>query len=304
MQPLSRMAVSPARNTATWTNSLLIMQTLTTITEIRDALAAERQQGKTISFVPTLGNLHEGHMALIRAAKAASDCVVASVFVNPMQFAANEDLDAYPRTLEADRDKLINEGAHYLFAPSVREMYPEGVSTQVSIPVLSNILCGASRPGHFTGVATICAKLFNIVQPDVSMFGEKDFQQLTIIRHMVNDLCIPVTIVGVQTGRAADGLALSSRNTYLTPEQRQVAPVLYQCLTSCKDAIAGGDRDYYQLEQQANKRLEQAGFKPDYFHVMNRNTLETPTSADRQLIILAAAQLGKARLIDNVQLDI
>lgn len=280
------------------------MQTYTTIKQIREVLAQQRQQGHTIGFVPTLGNLHEGHMALIRAARAAADCVVASVFVNPMQFAANEDLDAYPRTLEADKEKLVAEGADFLFAPTAREMYPEGVSTQITIPVLSNILCGASRPGHFTGVATICAKLFNIIQPNVSMFGEKDYQQLTIIRHMVNDLCIPVSIVGVQTGRAEDGLALSSRNTYLTSEERQKAPELYRSLITTKEAIKNGIRDYYQLEQTANKRLANAGFKPDYFHVLNRNSLETANSADRKLIILAAAQLGKARLIDNLQLDI
>lgn len=280
------------------------MQTLTTIDEIREVLGAERRQEHTIGFVPTLGNLHEGHMALIRAARAAADCVVASVFVNPMQFAANEDLDAYPRTLESDQKKLIAEGADYLFAPTVREMYPEGVSTQIIIPVLSNILCGASRPGHFTGVATICTKLFNIVQPDVAMFGEKDFQQLTIIKHMVSDLCIPVEIVGVQTGRAEDGLALSSRNTYLTDEERSIAPTLFQCLSATKEAIEKGERDYFKLEQAANEKLAAAGFKPDYFHVMNRDTLEAPTSADHQLIILAAAQLGKSRLIDNLQLDI
>ncbi|MCF7980658.1 MAG: pantoate--beta-alanine ligase [Pseudomonadales bacterium] len=280
------------------------MQTYTTINQIREVLAQQRQQGHTIGFVPTLGNLHEGHMALIRAARAAADCVVASVFVNPMQFAANEDLDAYPRTLEADKEKLVAEGADFLFAPTAREMYPEGVSTQITIPVLSNILCGASRPGHFTGVATICAKLFNIIQPNVSMFGEKDYQQLTIIRHMVNDLCIPVSIVGVQTGRAEDGLALSSRNTYLTAEERQKAPEIYRSLITTKEAIKNGIRDYYQLEQAANKRLANAGFKPDYFHVLNRNSLETANSADRKLIILAAAQLGKARLIDNLQLDI
>lgn len=280
------------------------MQTFTRIDEIREALSHKKRQGRTIGFVPTLGNLHKGHMALIKAAKAQADIVVASVFVNPMQFAANEDLDAYPRTLEADQQKLIQEGADYLFAPTAREMYPEGVSTQIIIPVLSNILCGASRPGHFTGVATICTKLFNIVQPDVSMFGEKDFQQLTIIRHMVEDLCIPVKIVGIQTGRAEDGLALSSRNTYLTAEERQSAPVLYQCLKETKEAIEGGERDFYQLEQRANTRLEQAGFKPDYYHVMNRETLEPPNSSDKQLIVLAAAQLGKSRLIDNLQIDL
>lgn len=280
------------------------MKTLSTIQEIRQALAQERQKGRRIGFVPTLGNLHEGHMALIRAAREQADCVVASVFVNPMQFAANEDLDSYPRTLEDDQQKLIQEGTDYLFAPTAREMYPEGVNTQIIIPVLSNILCGASRPGHFTGVATICTKLFNIVQPDVSMFGEKDFQQLTIIRHMVDDLRIPVTIVGVQTGRAEDGLALSSRNAYLSPEERQAAPELYRSLRAAYESIQNGERDYYKVEQAAIEQITKAGFKNDYFHVMNRNTLETPTSADRELIILAAAQLGKARLIDNLQLDI
>ncbi len=280
------------------------MQTFTRINEIREVLTSEKRQGRTIGFVPTLGNLHEGHMALIRAARAQADIVVASVFINPMQFAANEDLDAYPRTLGADQEKLIKEGTDFLFAPTAREMYPEGVNTQIIIPVLSNILCGASRPGHFTGVATICTKLFNIVQPDVAMFGEKDFQQLTIIRHMVNDLYIPVKIVGIQTGRAKDGLALSSRNTYLSANERKSAPVLYQCLLETKQALEQGARDYYQLELQANSTLKQAGFKPDYYHVMNRNTLETPTSADKQLIVLAAAQLGKSRLIDNLQIDL
>ncbi len=281
-----------------------MMQTFTRINEIREVLTAEKRQGRTIGFVPTLGNLHEGHMALIRAARAQADIVVASVFINPMQFAANEDLDAYPRTLGADQEKLIKEGTDFLFAPTAREMYPEGVNTQIIIPVLSNILCGASRPGHFTGVATICTKLFNIVQPDVAMFGEKDYQQLTIIRHMVNDLYIPVQIVGIQTGRAKDGLALSSRNAYLSANERKSAPVLYQCLMETKQAIEQGARDYYQLELKANSTLKQAGFKPDYYHVMNRNTLETPTSADKQLIVLAAAQLGKSRLIDNLQIDL
>lgn len=280
------------------------MITLNSIPELREALAKERKNGQRISFVPTMGNLHEGHMALVNHARQASDCIVASIFVNPMQFSQNEDLDAYPRTLEADQQLLEERGVKYLFAPTAREMYPQGVCTQVQIPVLSNLYCGASRPGHFTGVATICTKLFNIVQPDIAVFGEKDFQQLTIIRHMVRDLCIPVEIIGVQTGRAEDGLALSSRNGYLSEQERQIAPALYQVLSQAADTIKAGERNYAEVEIQAAKQLAQAGFRPDYFHVVNRETLDTANLNDKEIIILAAAQLGKARLIDNVFIDL
>lgn len=280
------------------------MQTINTIAELRAALASERQQHKRISFVPTMGNLHAGHMALVDHASQVSDCIVASVFVNPMQFSQNEDMDAYPRTLEADQQLLTERGVKYLFAPTAREMYPQGVSTQVQIPVLSNLYCGASRPGHFVGVATICAKLFNIVQPDIAVFGEKDFQQLTIIRQMVRDLCIPVDIIGVQTGRAADGLALSSRNSYLSDRERQIAPTLYQSLQAAAAKIKAGERNFAEVESCANKELKQAGFKPDYFHIVNRETLETANLNDTKIIILAAAQLGKARLIDNLFVDL
>ncbi len=280
------------------------MLTFTTIKLLREALSSERKQGHTISFVPTMGNLHEGHLALVRAAKLQADKVVVSIFVNPMQFGANEDLDAYPRTLDKDTQMIAEIGADFLFAPTAREMYPHGMSTQISIPVLSNILCGANRPGHFQGVTTICTKLFNIVQPDVAMFGEKDYQQLTIIRHMVEDLYVPTRIVGVQTGRAEDGLALSSRNMYLTAEERKIAPELYRNLVAAKNKILAGERNYFAVEEEALKNLYEAGFRPDYFHVSNRSTLEAPTPADDKLIILAAAQLGKARLIDNCKLDL
>ena len=280
------------------------MKTFTTIKTLREALAEERKQGHTISFVPTMGNLHAGHLALVEAAKKESDRVVASIFVNPMQFGANEDLDAYPRTLGNDSEKLTSVGTHYLFAPTAREMYPHGMSTQITIPVLSNILCGAIRPGHFRGVATICTKLFNIVQPDVAMFGEKDFQQLTIIRHMVDDLYVPTKILGVQTGRAEDGLALSSRNMYLTTDERKTAPALYRNLHEAKSKILAGDHDYFSIEKSALENLKEVGFRPDYFQVLNRDTLEAPSTADEKLIILTAAQLGKARLIDNCQLDL
>jgi len=276
------------------------MQTINTIAELRAALAIERQQGNSISFVPTMGNLHAGHMALVEHASKASDCIVASVFVNPMQFSQNEDIDAYPKTLEADQQLLAERGVKYLFAPTAREMYPQGVSTQVQIPVLSNLYCGASRPGHFVGVATICSKLFNIVQPDFAVFGEKDFQQLTIIRQMVRDLCIPVEIIGVQTGRADDGLALSSRNGYLSREERQVAPALHRTLQDAAHKIKSGERNFAEVETAANQQLSKAGFKPDYVHVVNRETLDTASLNDKEIIILAAAQLGKARLIDNL----
>lgn len=280
------------------------MKSFTTIALLREVLASERNQGHTISFVPTMGNLHEGHLALIRAARQEADKVVVSIFINPMQFGANEDLDAYPRTLAKDTQMITDAGADYLFAPTAREMYPHGMSTQITIPVLSNVLCGASRPGHFQGVTTICTKLFNIVQPDVALFGEKDFQQLTIIRHMVEDLYVPTRIVGVQTGRAEDGLALSSRNMYLTAEERKIAPILYRNLEAAKNKIIAGERNYFNVEEEALDNLRQAGFRPDYFHVSNRATLEAPTPADEKLIILAAAQLGKSRLIDNCQLDL
>jgi len=280
------------------------MQTINTIADLRAALAYERKQGNRISFVPTMGNLHAGHMALVEHASQVSDCIVASVFVNPMQFSQNEDIDAYPKTLEADQRLLEERGVKYLFAPTAREMYPQGVSTQVQIPVLSNLYCGASRPGHFVGVATICAKLFNIVQPNTAVFGEKDFQQLTIIRQMVRDLCIPVEIIGVQTGRADDGLALSSRNGYLSNEERQIAPALYRALCAAAEKIKVGERNFAEVESAANQQLSDAGFKPDYFHVVNRETLDTANLNDKEIIILAAAQLGKARLIDNLFVDL
>ena len=280
------------------------MNIVTTIDAIREQLARERDAGQTISFVPTMGNLHEGHMALIEAARQASDRVVVSIFVNPMQFGQNEDLDSYPRTLAEDREKLVAAGVDYLFAPNVRDMYPMGIETQITVPVLSHILCGVSRPSFFTGVATICVKLFNIVQPDIAVFGEKDWQQLTIIRHVVADLWLPLEIMGVATGRAEDGLALSSRNGYLTTAERAIAPALYQTLSHTGQKMVAGERDYSALEQAAIRRLEQAGFKHDYVKIINQHTLEYPTSADKELVIVAAAQLGGARLIDNLLVDI
>lgn len=282
------------------------MRTYSVNSQLQRALRDERSRGHSIAFVPTMGNLHEGHLDLVRRARERCDVVVVSIFVNPMQFGPNEDLDAYPRTLTADKEKLFAEGVQYLFAPEATEIYPEGleVQTAVTVPQLSDTLCGASRPGHFTGVATVVTKLFNIVQPDVAVFGEKDFQQLSIIRKMVSDLCMPIEIVGVRTARDEDGLALSSRNGYLTAEERRKAPLLNQLLMECREAIACGFDNFRELEAHARLKLIQAGFEPDYFEIRDARTLDDVTEDTEEVAILAAARLGKPRLIDNVRLNL
>lgn len=273
---------------------------------LRTAIAAEKRAGKRIAFVPTMGNLHEGHIQLVYRAQQEADVVVVSIFVNPLQFGPAEDLDKYPRTLAADKEKLFAAGANYLFTPCVEEMYPNGMESQVrvSVPGLSDTLCGSSRPGHFTGVATVVTKLFQIVQPDTAIFGEKDFQQLAIIRKLTSDLCMPITIIGEQTARAVDGLALSSRNGYLSTEERNVAPVLHRALQDCREAIACGFDSYSDLEQYAVESLRKAGFKPDYVSVRDAYTLGPITLDTEKLVILAAAYLGRTRLIDNVTLNL
>ena len=280
------------------------MRTYTKNSALRSALEKARNEGQVIAFVPTMGNLHDGHLELVRKAHTLADLVVVSIFVNPLQFGPNEDLDAYPRTLAADKEKLFSEGTDLLYAPGVEEIYPEGMETQtqVQVPDLSETLCGTNRPGHFDGVSTVVSKLFNIVQPDVALFGEKDFQQLSIIRKMVKDLYIPIKIVGVATARAEDGLALSSRNGFLNNEQRDRAPTLHQTLTDCREAIACGFDNFLQLESHARMRLLQAGFKPDYFAIRDAQTLRAVTEETEEIAILAAAKLGSTRLIDNVRL--
>ncbi|TXS96446.1 pantoate--beta-alanine ligase [Parahaliea maris] len=282
------------------------MRTYTSCTALRTALADCRRQGQSIAFVPTMGNLHEGHLDLVRRARALCDVVVVSIFVNPLQFGANEDLDAYPRTMAADKEKLFSEGVQALYAPTVEEIYPEGMHkhTQVQVPDLSETLCGSSRPGHFNGVTTIVNKLFNMVQPDVAVFGEKDFQQLSIVRKMVQDLCMPIHIEGVATARDEDGLAKSSRNGYLTAEQRRIAPVIHATLTGCREAIACGFDNFLQLESHARMQLLQAGFEPDYFAIRDARTLRAVDENTEEIAILAAARLGKTRLIDNVRLAV
>lgn len=279
------------------------MNTVHTVAQLRAALARARQEGKRIGLVPTMGNLHEGHIALVEMALQRTDHVVVSIFVNPLQFGPNEDLDSYPRTLAEDQRRLLDAGAHTVFAPSVNEMYPEGMQghTLVSVPVVSDGLCGASRPGHFDGVATVVTKLLNMVQPDVAVFGEKDFQQLAVIRKMALDLCLPVQIMGAPIVRAADGLALSSRNGYLDENERRVAPQLYQTLQQLAGQLLAGRRDFDALLEEARQQLQQAGFRPDYLELRDTTTLQPADEHSRDITILAAAFLGRTRLIDNLR---
>lgn len=282
------------------------MNTVKTVRELRAAVARARGEGKRIAFVPTMGNLHSGHAALVTKAAQRADFVVASIFVNPLQFGPNEDLDKYPRTLVADQEKLLQAGCHLLFAPTADEMYPDGmgVQTRVSVPHLSEGLCGASRPGHFEGVATVVSKLFNMVQPDLAVFGQKDFQQLAVIRALVRDLNMPIQIIGEPTVRADDGLALSSRNGYLSPEQRAAAPAVYRTLNQLAEAIRQGRHDYPALIAEGQQALVAAGFKPDYLEVRQALNLRPATAEDRDLVILVAAVLGSTRLIDNLHLNL
>ena len=282
------------------------MNTLHSIAQLRAALARARQDNKRIGLVPTMGNLHDGHIALVEKALQRTDHVVVSIFVNPLQFGANEDLDSYPRTLAEDQRKLLDAGAHVVFAPSVNDMYPEGMQghTLISVPVVSEGLCGASRPGHFDGVATVVGKLLNIVQPDLAVFGEKDFQQLAVIRKMAHDLCLPVQIMGAPIVRAADGLALSSRNGYLSDEQRRVAPRLYQTLQQIQQQLVGGRRDFPAIIEEARVELTVAGFQPDYLDLRDAHSLQPVTPDCQDIVILAAAYLGTTRLIDNLQVSL
>jgi pantoate--beta-alanine ligase len=282
------------------------MQTYSTNIPLQTTLREARERGQTIAFVPTMGNLHEGHLDLVRKAHTLCDLVVVSIFVNPLQFGAGEDLSSYPRTLAADKEKLFKEGVDILYAPGVEEIYPEGMAAQtlVRVPGLSETLCGSSRPGHFDGVTTVVSKLFNVVQPDVAIFGEKDFQQLSIIQKMVRDLCMPIKVVGTPTARDGDGLAKSSRNGFLSNEQRHIAPIIHQTLLTCREAIACDFDNFLQLESHARMKLLQAGFEPDYFAIRDARTLLAVTEDTEEIAILAAARLGSTRLIDNVHLTL
>jgi pantoate--beta-alanine ligase len=278
------------------------MITVKTVRELRAAVARARSEGKRIGFVPTMGNLHAGHVALVEKASQRTDFVVTSIFVNPLQFGPNEDLAKYPRTLVADQEKLVAAGCQLLFHPDVEDMYPEGMDgqTRVNVPLVSEGLCGESRPGHFEGVATVVSKLFNMVQPDLAVFGEKDFQQLAVIRKLVRDLNMPIQIIGEPTVRAEDGLALSSRNGYLDEGQRAAAPALYRTLQRLANAIREGRRDFAGLEQEGRDELAAAGFRPDYLEIRESLNLRRADVEDQHLVILAAAFMGNTRLIDNL----
>ncbi|EFC2513860.1 pantoate--beta-alanine ligase [Escherichia coli] len=282
---------------------MLIIETLPLL---RQQIRRLRMEGKRVALVPTMGNLHDGHMKLVDEAKARADVVVVSIFVNPMQFDRPEDLARYPRTLQEDCEKLNKRKVDLVFAPSVKEIYPNGTETHtyVDVPGLSTMLEGASRPGHFRGVSTIVSKLFNLVQPDIACFGEKDFQQLALIRKMVADMGFDIEIVGVPIMRAKDGLALSSRNGYLTAEQRKIAPGLYKVLSSIADKLQAGDRDLDEIITIAGQELNEKGFRADDIQIRDADTLLEVSETSKRAVILVAAWLGDARLIDNKMVEL
>lgn len=269
---------------------------------LRAQVLAWRQAGQRIAFVPTMGSLHDGHLALVEHARREADRVVVSIFVNPTQFGLDEDFERYPRALDDDIHELDKVEVDLLFTPSIEVMYPLETLHAVDIEVrgITDILCGAYRPGHFNGVATVVTMLFNLVQPDVAIFGEKDYQQLAVIRRMVRALHLPVEVIGSPTVRENDGLAMSSRNRYLSDNERKIAPKLYQSLQAARQQILDGERDFAMIEKQAMESLATAGFAPEYFAVHNRR-LEAPGAEDSEWVILTAARLGQARLIDNIQ---
>lgn len=282
---------------------MLIIETLPLL---RQQIRRLRMEGKRVALVPTMGNLHDGHMKLVDEAKARADVVVVSIFVNPMQFDRPEDLARYPRTLQEDCEKLNKRKVDLVFAPSVKEIYPNGTETHtyVDVPGLSTMLEGASRPGHFRGVSTIVSKLFNLVQPDIVCFGEKDFQQLALIRKMVADMGFDIEIVGVPIMRAKDGLALSSRNGYLTAEQRKIAPGLYKVLSSIADKLQAGERDLDEIIAIAGQELNEKGFRSDDIQIRDADTLLEISENSKRAVILVAAWLGDARLIDNKMVEL
>ncbi|EDW1163250.1 pantoate--beta-alanine ligase [Salmonella enterica subsp. enterica serovar Hermannswerder] len=277
---------------------MLIIETLPLL---RQHIRRLRQEGKRVALVPTMGNLHDGHMKLVDEAKARADVVIVSIFVNPMQFDRPDDLVRYPRTLQEDCEKLNKRKVDYVFAPAVEEIYPQGLEgqTYVDVPGLSTMLEGASRPGHFRGVSTIVSKLFNLIQPDIACFGEKDFQQLALIRKMVADMSYDIEIVGVPIIRAKDGLALSSRNAYLTAEQRKIAPGLYNVMNSIAEKLIAGNRELQEIIAIAEQELNEKGFRADDIQIRDADTLQELTETSKRAVILAAAWLGQARLIDN-----
>jgi pantoate--beta-alanine ligase len=298
--------MAATRLRATVTEGRKGMETVTSALELRRYVGALRAQGARNAFVPTMGNLHAGHLELVRQARLQAEHVSVSIFVNPAQFGPQEDYANYPHTPERDRDALLDAGADLLFLPGVAEIYPQGPdrTTVVEVPGLNRILEGEHRPAHFNGVTTVVAKLFNLMQPDVAVFGEKDYQQLLLIRRMVADLCMPIAIASVATVREADGLAMSSRNSYLAPAERALAPQLHAVLAGVKAKVEAGGQDLVDIEQTALVKLAAAGFQPDYVSVRRQSDLATPAPGDAALIALAAARLGSTRLIDNIFISI
>ncbi|HEY3644003.1 MAG TPA: pantoate--beta-alanine ligase [Gammaproteobacteria bacterium] len=282
------------------------MLTEHSVVELRKRIARWRAIDQKVALVPTMGNLHAGHIALVKRAQQLADRVVVSIFVNPMQFGPKEDFAAYPRTLDADKLQLAVAGADLLFTPEVDEVYPGGMDkvSRVEVPAFDGILDGASRPGHFTGVATVVMKLFNMVQPDTAIFGEKDYQQLLVIKRMAADLCLPVQVLGHPTVREADGLAMSSRNQYLSKSERAQAPLLRKVLSETGALLRDGKTDFAKLQAEAAQRLDAGGFHTDYVEIRHADTLAPAAAQDTRLVILAAARLGKARLIDNLPLEL
>ncbi len=276
------------------------------IDSVRQAICDAKAEGKTIGFVPTMGNLHDAHLALVDLAKQHADVVICSIFVNRLQFGLNEDWDKYPRTMDSDVQKLRGVECDHLFCPEEHEIYPNGMDqqTRVIVPSMADVLCGASRPGHFEGVTTVVSKLFNIVQPDIAVFGIKDFQQLAIIRRMVEDLCLPVKIIAGDIVREHDGLAMSSRNSFITESERPLASQLNKSLSWICDKIAAGESDFQSLEQQAKRQIEGAGFRVDYVNICNSKTLELAAEDDKSITVLGAMYTEAARLIDNVSMEL
>lgn len=278
------------------------MNKIIAVTELRQCITQWRKAGEHIAFVPTMGNLHQGHLSLVSKAKELADKVIVSIFVNPLQFDEQSDLSAYPRTLDADIAQLSAVECDAVFIPPVDEIYPTGMDGQtiVTVPNMDDKLCGQARAGHFDGVATVVAKLFNLVQPDLAIFGEKDYQQLLLIKKMVFDLNLPIEIKGLPTFREKYGLAMSSRNQYLTEQQRELASSLYRILNEIRIKLEGGSQNFFELEQQAIAELKQLGFEPDYVDIRQAGNLEPVKPSDKELRILLAARLGQARLIDNI----
>ncbi|MFZ5531961.1 MAG: pantoate--beta-alanine ligase [Pseudomonadota bacterium] len=283
------------------------MERIETAEALRERIGLWRRAGNRIALVPTMGNLHAGHLTLVDRARELAGRVVVSIFVNPTQFGPGEDFAVYPRTPDADCAALIERGVDVAFLPTVPVMYPTGVPGAVRVEVggpLTAGLCGASRPGHFDGVATVVTKLFNLVQPDVAVFGEKDYQQLAVIRALVRELAMPIDIVGVPTRREADGLALSSRNQYLDPEQRARAPLIHAILSDSAAALMAGVRDHAAIEARATARLAAGGFSVEYVHIVRPDDLQAPQGRESRLVLLVAARLGSTRLIDNIEVKI